>query len=104
MSTGQRHSSYNDETERIPLDAFLADVDAYKALRAELSYGTLYVRRPNQTGAFDTLLVGSGGGYCDRRSMSKLRVRQTIATGVEQGGSVTTGQDVWPSKWDGGGR
>lgn len=103
MSTGQRHSAYDDETESIPLNALLADVDARKALRVELSYGTLYLRRPGQSGDYLGLLKGSGGGFVWKRPINEYQAKALVEQAVDDGSSVETG-DVWPSNWDGGRR
>lgn len=100
-TSGQRHSAFDSETESIPLDALLADVDGRKALEVELSYGTLYARRPGQNADYQVILTGPGNGFCYREVLSKRRVRNMVKTAVENGASVETGHDVWPSKWEG---
>lgn len=102
-SQGQRHSAYDDATGTIPLSALLADLDARKALRVELPYGTLYLRRPGQRGDYFGLCTGSGGGLAWKREIAAWRAEALVETGVEAGSELETG-DVWPSKWDGGSR
>lgn len=99
--SGQAHRAYDAETESIPLEALLADVDGWKAMRVRLPYGTLYLRRSGQRGPYDGLLVGRGGGFVWHEPVKPRIARSLAELGVENGGDVELGRDLWPSKWDG---